>query len=129
MRASRAVLVWLSFLGLLVVAVAGSACGASQRQDTIKAALITVDVARESWLAYDKHAQAEIVAKATSLEDGRAKLAAYRANQGKIETAFEIAYRAVASAAALNDDPSLAGMKAAIDAATKAVAVATGGTP
>lgn len=123
MRAAPRSVLLVLLLGWLV------ACGASQRESTIKAALVTVDAAREAWLAYDHHAQMEIVARATSLEDGRAKLAAYRANQGKIETAFEVAYRAVAAAATLNDDASLAGMVAAVAAATKAVdAVTTGVT-
>ncbi len=104
----------------LAAALAG--CGASQRQTTIKAALVTVDAARAAFVAYDSGRQSEIVASATSLEEGRAKLAAYRATRSKIETAFATCYRAIAVAAELNDEPSVAAAAASMAAVQAAVA-------
>lgn len=113
---------------LLVSLSTSSGCAASQRESTIKAAMVTVDTARDGFIAYDAAEQSAIVSKATSLEDGKAKLAAYRAERAKVADLFTVAYRAIA-AATLNDDPSVAGLKAALDHVLAAVAAMKGGTP
>lgn len=101
----------------LVLSLAAAGCTGSQRADTIKAALVTVDAARDGFLTYDAAAQARIVAAATSADDARARLADYRTQRdaptgpaGLLDTAFH----AIAFAAAGNDAKSLADMKAAI---------------
>lgn len=114
---------------LLLGSMAGSGCGASQRETTIRAALITADVARDGFVSYDAAKQSAIVNAATSLDDGRAKLAAYRDARAKVADAFTTAYRAIAAAAAVNDAISLSGIKIAIDQMLAVIAAAKGGTP
>ena len=117
---------------LLLIGTLGStlpACGASQRETTIKTALVTVDTARDSFVAFDASEQSMIVNKATSLDDGKAQLATYRDRRVKIVEAFTVAYRAIAAAATINDDPSIAGLSAALAQLLAAVTTITGGTP
>lgn len=112
-------------LGGLVALQPG--CAASQRESTIKAAMVTVDASRSAYLTYDQHAQADIVAKATSLDDGKAKLEAYRMNREKLVKALTVAYQAIATAAQLNDEPSIAGMQKAIGDVLAIAHTLTGG--
>lgn len=98
----------------VTAALALLACGASQRQDTIKAALVTTDASQAAYLAYDANRQAEIVAAATSLEQGRAALSKYRGDRSKVDAAFTVAYRAIAMAAMLSDDQSLISLQTAV---------------
>lgn len=112
---------------LVAIIIALTSCAASQRESTIKAALITVDAARDGFIAYDSSRQAAIVAAATSLEQGKAALVAYRADRAKFETAFSVAYRAIGVAATLNDEQSLASMQTAITQVLAAIAEVTGG--
>lgn len=100
-------------------------CGSSQRQSVIKAALITVDVSRDAFVAYDTTVQVTIVDKATSAADGRLKLTEYRTKRERIIVVFSTAYHAIAAAALANDDPSIAGMQAAL--AQLAIAIRLGG--
>lgn len=90
-----------------VVLGAAPGCGASQRTNAIHASVIAVDAARDGFVAYDAAHQHQIVDQATSLETGRADLAAYRAKRDPVVNAFIIAYRALALAATQTDDPSL----------------------
>ena len=108
----------LAMLAVLLIGVAGAgsltSCAGSQRADTIKAALVTVDGARDGFLAYDRAHEQQLVAEAVSADDARAKLAAYQAKRARVDPMFGAAYRGIAAAELLNDDPSLAGMQAAI---------------
>ena len=103
--------VWITLM-FSVPVVAG--CAASQRGDTIKAALVTVDGARDGFLAYDRAHEQQLVAESTSPEDAHAKLAAYQAKRAQVDPLFGAAYRGIAAAQILNDDTSLTGMQAAI---------------
>lgn len=118
-------LAWLA--AILSFICLAPACAASQRESTIKAALITTDAARDAFIAYDDTAQDKIVTAATSLEQGRAALADYREKRARYVTAFAVAYRAIAVAVTLNDQPSLTGMQAAVAQVLAAVAAVTGG--
>lgn len=89
-------------------------CTNTQRQSTLKAALITADVSRDAFVAYDASAQTTIVNESKSLEDGKAKLAAYRAAREKVVVVFSSTYHAIASAAIANDDQSMTGLAAAL---------------
>lgn len=117
----------LAVLLLGAVALPSSGCAASTRESTIRAALVTVDASKEAYATYDAHAQDEIVAKATSLDDGKAKLTEYRTKRGKAIKAFVVAYQAIATAAQLNDDHSLASVAAAISEVIATVRALTGG--
>lgn len=119
-----------AIVGLALVSlVAAPGCGASQRESTIRAALITADTARDGFLAYDSAEQRAIVGAAKSLDDGRAKLAEYRDARTQVADAFTITYRAIAAAAALNDERSLASIKVAIDQLLAVIASVKGVSP
>jgi hypothetical protein len=98
----------LSILALCIVLVG---CGATQRQKTITATLAAVDAARDGFVEYDRLHQQGIVNDADSADAARSKLDAYRRKREPLVQAFTTAYRALAIAAALDDDPkSLATM-------------------
>lgn len=140
----------LLLLALALAIETSGGCGASQRTTTLKTALITVDTARDAFLAFDVAAQANlisgdqtaeaaIVSGATSAADGQTKLAAYRAaratklaayhaDRDKIATAFNSAYHAIAAAATVNDDASITGMQAALAQLTAAITPYLGGS-
>lgn len=85
---------------LLVLLVA---CGASARERTIRTALVAVNEARDAFVIVDRDIQLGIVKVATSKEDGAAKLADYRKSRENLVAAFEVAYRAIAIAATIDD--------------------------
>lgn len=107
----------LGSAGLAFALVAGSGCTKNTRTDTIHAALVSLDAARDGYLAYDASAQARIVASAASGSAARQELADYRAERdnpvgpgGLLLTA----YRALAAAGAANDAGSLEGAQTAV---------------
>jgi hypothetical protein len=81
-------------LGLL------TSCAGNSRQQALTTALTTLNAMRDALVAFDEPHQAQIVAAAKSLEDGKAKLAAYRANRDHVAAALLTAYSALALAAA-----------------------------
>jgi hypothetical protein len=110
-------------LALAIIGVSGlppmlGGCGGNQRQKTLRASLVIVDAARDGFVSWDATRQTKIVEAATSREEGQAKLDAYREQRKLIVEGFALVYRALASAATQNDDPSL---KAAVRDATKLV--------
>ena len=118
-----------SATALLALAIVLCGCAASTRETTIKTSLLAVQAADGAFVAYDKTHQMEIVERATSLESGRAELAAYRKKQDEVRKAFVVAYTAIGVAATVNDDHSLAGMQLALRQVLAAVAALTGGKP
>lgn len=112
-------------LAALVAVVAASGCAANQRESTLKTALITVDSARDGFLAYDRAHELSLVAHCdptvdtkeqcvAKVTESNAALAAYQAKRAKLDPMFGAAYRGIAAAELLHDDPSLNGMQAAI---------------
>lgn len=117
--------------GMLVVLLLGgttveqTGCAASARETTIRAGLIAVDSARDGFLAYDRTHEMSLTAHcdpATEIRDqcaakvaaSAAALATYQAKRAKIDPLFTSAYRFLAAAKILDDDPSIAGVQAAI---------------
>ena len=94
MQTQRAVAIVVVLLGLHV-----AACGPNAKQKALKTTLISVNTARDGFVAWDDKHQQNIVKNATSLEDGQSKLKTYRDKRAKLEVAFAIAYKAVATAA------------------------------
>ncbi len=86
------------------------ACGATQREQTIKATLATVNEARDAFVVLDNSAQQAIIAIAPSYERGLAALLAYRKRREVVVDAFAAAYRAIAMAAAADDSTSVPDM-------------------
>ena len=100
----RALLVCLSFL---------VACGASARDTSLRTSFVGVSAARDGFVQWDESHQDAIVESATSIADGKEKLAVYRAERVQIIAAFETAYRAISFAAITKDTPLLEMLAAA----------------
>jgi len=81
----------------------GTACGPSARVQALTTTLKSVDAARAAFVAWDDAAQTRIVDEAASLDEGRAKLATHRAKRDRLTSYFELAYRAIAAALAVED--------------------------
>jgi hypothetical protein len=100
-------LLYLLTFGFCVALVTLPSCGGSQRQKTLRAAIVATNVARDGFTGWDGDHQKAIVDKAASREEGERELAAYRAKREPIVARFEAAYRFLALAATQSDDPSL----------------------
>lgn len=98
---------------ILVALVAATACSASQRERTIKATLAAVNESRDAFIVFDRTVQQTIVATAPTYERGVDALAKYRTKREVVVDGFTVVYRAIAIAATVNDDPSVATMIAA----------------
>lgn len=99
---------------LLALAALLVACGG--RQAAVARTVRGLDAARAAFVAWDGRHQLELVAAATSPDDGRARLTAYRARRAPVVDAFALAYRA-AALAALDREAGLGEMAAAAAAA------------
>lgn len=114
---------------LVIVMALLAGCASSTRESTIKTAFVTVQATDSAWHVYDSQHQDAIIASATSLADGKAKLAEYRRTQARVTGALTAALEAIKAAVTLNDDQSMAALKAALDDAVAAFAAAKGTTP
>lgn len=114
-------------LVILALVVLAAACSKAARKDTISAALLATNAARDGFVQYDAGMQDKIVAEATSLDDGKAKLKAYRERRAKVLALFPVVYYSIAAAAQANDDVSFAKMKTSLKALLDAVMPLIGG--
>lgn len=108
MRGVRSIVAAVAAGVILVWLVA--ACGASAREKTVRASLVTTDAARVTFVAYDEHHQHAIVTEAKDEAGGKAALLEWRGKREHAVSTFEVTYRAIAAAAILADDHSLAGL-------------------
>lgn len=92
---------------LLVLAFVLSACGASQRETTLKDTFVAVKAASDGFEAWDKSHKEQIVASATSVADGEAMLDAYAKKRQPILDGFALVKTLLVAAVVANDDPSL----------------------
>jgi hypothetical protein len=83
-------------------------CGASAREKTLSATFVATHAAAVELTSYADRREGEIVKDATSADDGRAKLAAFRAKVDHAEKAIDAVYELVKIAALLKDEQSLA---------------------
>jgi hypothetical protein len=65
----------------------------------LRGSLTTLNAARDGFTAWDDDHQHLIVTQATSLEQGKADLDAYRKKREPVIRAFELAYKTLATAA------------------------------
>jgi hypothetical protein len=85
---------------ILVFLLALPACpGPDAKQKALQTSLTALNAAREGFVAWDKNHQQKIVDDATSLDQGKAALAAYRTKRAPVEQGFVVAYSALAVAA------------------------------
>lgn len=99
---------------LLLLVVLLAACGASARTKALQTQLLAVNVARDTLVAVSEKRQAQLVESAVSVDDGKAKLAAFRKAREPVVEAFEKAYRAIAAAALIDDASSVTEIAAAV---------------
>jgi hypothetical protein len=114
-------------LTVITIGLLLAACTKTARKDTIGAALLATNAVRDGFVQYDDTTQAKIVAEATSLEEGKAKLKEYREKRAKVLALFPVAYYSIAAAAQANDDASFAKMKTSLKALLDAVMPLLGG--
>lgn len=115
---------------ILFVLALLAACGGAQKKqqlDTTHSALVTAagaaSTAYDLFAVWDHYVEMDIVAKATSAEDGRSKLAAHRVRKGPVVAAFETLGEAmrVARAAFTMPDPDPAKVMQLVTEALHAV--------
>lgn len=92
---------------VLVVALALVACGPSARQQTLRATYVAATSAKAGFLAWDREQMQHISRMATSVDDGLAKIAAYKDKRSPVVGAFEAVFHLLAEAA-IDDDRPLA---------------------
>lgn len=108
MRHMRPIFPVLSiYLVMFGLCISAAACTKNQRIKTIHASLVSVNAARDGFVAWDRQHQTAIVDKATSREQAERELAAYRTRRELVERGVEVTYRAFAVAATQTDDLSL----------------------
>lgn len=103
---------WIS---LIVVCAMSTGCP-NARQKALSVGLTSLNAARDGFIVYDEQHQDQLVKDATSLEDGQAKLDAYRKLREPVTQAFIVAYSALAVAAL---DDNMARLVEAGNAATE----------
>ncbi len=107
---------------LLVVIALVAGCGASAREKTLRAAVVSVNAARDGFIAFDLNHQRAILAAHTEREKYDAAIAAYRSKREPVVEAFVVAYRAIGVAAVLvDDDASLGAVGEAVSKLLKAI--------
>lgn len=90
---------------LVITCVSSTSACAASKDEVLSKIMAGVTAAQTAFLAFDKEHQDQIVTDATSLEQGKAALAAYRDKRKVVATAFVAAYGALAAASL---DPSTA---------------------
>lgn len=82
------------------------ACSPSTQQKALTDSYAAVQTAQKAWSAFAPGYEQSLVANAATKPDADAKLAAFRANRTKVETAIVAAYQAVALAATATNQPN-----------------------
>lgn len=99
---------WLG-VALLIAAVvvySQAGCGANTRRATLTAELVALNAARDSYVRWDRDYQMSIVERATSRDEARANVDAYRSTvQVAVMRAFAFAYGQLAAAAVDDKKP------------------------
>ncbi|UCC72057.1 MAG: hypothetical protein JSV86_17065 [Gemmatimonadota bacterium] len=99
---------------VIFVALAATSCGPTAKEKALKYSLTGLNAARDGFVVWDEAHQKKIVEDATSLEEGKAALAAYRFKRERVLQSFTVAYSALAVAAL---DPSAEMLIEALQAA------------
>ena len=91
---------WL-FSALLIFSVGCAGSLVERSSKTLSTALAATSAARDQFVSWDETYQLEIVAEATTREEGEKALSAYRVKRSKVLKAFTATYMAISSAAAI----------------------------
>jgi nitrogen fixation/metabolism regulation signal transduction histidine kinase len=104
------------FVLVILVGLIAVACGPDTKKKALQSTLLSVNAARDGFVAWDGSHQQTIVDSATSFQDGTDKLNEYRTKRAQLEIAFAVVYQAVATAAIDLKEENIA---VAIEAAKK----------
>lgn len=96
-----------AFTVWFIVFVAFAGCGPGSRTKALRTTLASIDAARAAFVTWDDKTQTRIVDEASSLDEGRAQLAAHRVKRDRLTSYFELAYRTIAAALAAEDGDTL----------------------
>lgn len=113
-------LYFLAFCGCLLLTAPG--CGASQRSKTMHATVVSLNAARDGFLAWDDQHQTALVASSVSHEDGMIQLAAYHVRRQVVIDALALAYQMASDAATFTGNVTLRQALDAYTAVTKVIA-------
>lgn len=86
----------------------------SARTQVLRAGLVSLNAARDTMLSISKAREAQIVEKATTKEEGRAQLEAWRAHVDEAAVAIKAGYDAIWAASILDDAKSESDVAAAV---------------
>lgn len=106
----------VAFIGAAIVFGWLAAGCASVREKTIRATLTTTDAARAAFMAYDTAHQEHIARTAPDAVAARGQLANWQVEWAKVDNLFVSTYAAIAAAAALDTDISVATLMGAATA-------------
>ena len=98
----------------LALVVAAASCGPSSRETALRSTLVTLDAAGAGLASWDRQHQQQLVDANPTPEARRAAIASYRTEREPALAALEVAYKALAHAAVLSDDPSMSAALAAV---------------
>jgi hypothetical protein len=87
------------YLALVVALCACTASACTNHNAQLQTSLTVLNAARDGFTAWDDDHQHLIVTQATSLDQGKADLDAYRKKREPVIRAFELAYKTLATAA------------------------------
>lgn len=105
---SGTILLYIVTVLFCTTIISVAACGAHQREITLKATLGAVETARTTFVMWDGKHQLELVQGAATREQGEKELADYRARRALAVDAFVTTVLLIATAATLSDDLSMA---------------------
>jgi hypothetical protein len=91
-----------------IVFLALVACSASQRQKTLSATFVTLDLSAAQLVKVSADEETAIMTEAPDEATGQKQLVPFRAKVDEAEKSIDTGYRAVAAAALANDDQTLA---------------------
>jgi len=99
--------IWIVPLLCLMAACSSTGCSSTAYQHGLDVSLTALNQASNSFVAFDKDKQMQLVEESTTKEEAKAKLAAYRAVRTPVLAAFLAAYGAIAVAAVKPDEASI----------------------
>jgi hypothetical protein len=86
------------------------ACGASQREKTIRSTFAAANIAADSLVGFARAREEAIFEAGTSKEAVEADIKAFRSKVDHVERAIAAVWRMTAAAAIANDEPSLSAL-------------------
>lgn len=104
---ARTVLKNTAMIFIIALALHSSACGASGREKTLQDTYAGLNTAQIAFVTYDGIHQHDIVIRNSDPAAFEKEIHEWRGTQLTIEQGFGAAYKDLANAAILNDDPSL----------------------